>query len=160
MEEPEYIKKLRELSFNRNLSTPARIARVDTEKGTIVINKKAFEDWENTPTGRAQRAFMVNLDIDHFDYWMYNKKLHRKQKIKFVVEFIEWLEKKIERQRVDEKLSVYGHLWSAKVMEIKHSFRYRLFWYKIYLGLKIFFTKELKHFQLFFNFKPHNGNKQ
>ncbi len=176
MEEPiipkrftfDYINKLRDERGNV-ISTPARIFNVDREKGVIEMSVKAFETWENTPIGIIARQRMTKFEIDHFDYWMYDKKLHRKQKIKSVVEFIQWLQKIDEDTEyvlglrlmppeyleygINDSLNNKVMEYTEKIAEIKHSFRFRLFWYNLYLGTKTFLTKELLHFQNFFNFK-------
>lgn len=135
---PEYIQKLlKENRTNDELRTPARIFSVDREKGIITIDKKAFEQFDKTPIGQHYRHRMTKFELDHFDYWMYLLKLHRKQKIKFVVEFIDYLQGRVEKEKDENgKLSNFGHIYEAKIMEIKHSFRFRLFWYNLYLNLK------------------------
>lgn len=151
--EPDYIKELREIykSNKEDIRTPARIMSVDRKTGVITIDKKAADNWFKTPAGIAGKALTVELEIRHFNYWMYNKKLHRKQKISFVREFIDWLQKKLDEDMIANKQlrdimptlsKLYkfpgelDHPYAKKIAEIKHSFRYRLFWYNLYLKLK------------------------
>lgn len=124
-----YTKNEHKMAFENVFNTTPAI--VNREKGTIEISKEAFLN-KNIP------PVMMDLEIEHFDFHVRNKKLRRKLSGKRVQEFIDYLEK--STPKMDEVFNKFRAKIENKNIYYDFKFNYyvdrykKIFWFKLLIN--------------------------